>query len=162
MKDNYRAIYKPRGAALEYSPLAVNLYTGCPHGCKYCYVPGCLRKTPEEFHGAYTPRKNIVAMIQCDLEEMEKAQDKRTVLLCFTCDPYPGDDMVTREVLERFREFNQPFQLLTKGGMRAVRDFDLYKPGDAYAATLTACVNAVLHAGSQGLRCQMTVYRACA
>ena len=26
-------IYEPRGRAREYSPLAVNLYRGCSHGC---------------------------------------------------------------------------------------------------------------------------------
>ena len=28
-------IYEPRGKAREYSELAVNLYTGCSHGCRY-------------------------------------------------------------------------------------------------------------------------------
>ena len=42
-------VYVPKGAALEYAPLAVNLYTGCSHGCKYCFAPACLHVTREEF-----------------------------------------------------------------------------------------------------------------
>jgi DNA repair photolyase len=79
-------------------------------------------------------------MVRRDLDEMDAAADFRPVLLCFTCDPYPGeraDNITTRNVLELFKEYNKPFQLLTKGGMKAARDFDLYKSGDAYAATLT-------------------------
>ena len=34
------AIYEPKGAAREYAELACNLYTGCNHGCLYCYAPG--------------------------------------------------------------------------------------------------------------------------
>ena len=31
-------IYEPTGAAREYSPLALNVYTGgCEHRCVYCY-----------------------------------------------------------------------------------------------------------------------------
>lgn len=30
------AIYEPKGAAREYSPLAMNYITGCDHGCAYC------------------------------------------------------------------------------------------------------------------------------
>jgi len=44
---------------------------------------------------------------------------------------------MTRKVLELFKEYNIPFQMLTKGGYRAKRDFDLYKKGDAFASTLT-------------------------
>ena len=44
---------------------------------------------------------------------------------------------VTRNALEILREFDIPFQVLTKGGMRASRDFDLYGPRDAFATTLT-------------------------
>ena len=31
-------IYEPKGKAREYSPLALNLYLECQHGCKYCYA----------------------------------------------------------------------------------------------------------------------------
>lgn len=126
---------------MEYSPLALNLYKGCPHGCKYCYVPGCLRKDRETFVANYAPREKIIDKLQRDLIEMHEAKDNRMVLFCFTCDPYPGeceDNRTTQKALELFKAYNQPFQVLTKGGMKAARDFHLYKKKDAYAATLTA------------------------
>lgn len=140
MKDKYGVIYQPRGAAREYSEMALNIYKGCPHGCVYCYAPSCLQRTKEDFHSTFAPRKDIVNLVQKDLIEMKEAKDKRAVLLCFTCDPYPGeynDNIYTQQVLELFKAYNQPFQLLTKGGMKAARDFHLYKKSDSYAATLT-------------------------
>ena len=143
MKNKYRVIYQPTGAAREYSELALNLYKGCPHECIYCYAPICLQRKREDFHGTLEPRKNIINLAQKDLIEMKEAKDNRKVLLCFTCDPYPGecsDNIYTQQALELFKAYNQPFQLLTKGGMKAARDFHLYKKTDAYAATLT-CID---------------------
>ena len=42
-------IYAPKGQAGEYSPLAVNPYPGCGHGCSYCYVPRMLKMPRVEF-----------------------------------------------------------------------------------------------------------------
>ena len=35
---NGKAIYTPKGAALEYGRIGANFYTGCPHDCEYCYL----------------------------------------------------------------------------------------------------------------------------
>jgi DNA repair photolyase len=43
----------------------------------------------------------------------------------------------TRQVLERLRFYDQPFTILTKGGMLAAKDFDLYTPQDKFGVTLT-------------------------
>ena len=48
---------------------------------------------------------------------------------------------MTRRALEILRDHDIPFQILTKGGMRASRDFDLYGPHDAFATTLTFAAN---------------------
>jgi len=64
-------------------------------------------------------------------------RDKR-VLLCFTCDPYQPCDVeheLTRQVIEIFVDYGVPFQILTKGGSRAARDFDLLARGDGVFAT---------------------------
>lgn len=135
-----KIVYEPKGAALEYSPLAINLYEGCEHGCKYCYAPSCRFKTKEDFFGNQTHRKDVLAKLQKDLEEMVRKEDNRRTLFCFICDPYQKDNdfnMLTRQALTLFSAYNKNFQILSKGGLKATRDFDLYSKGDAYAATLT-------------------------
>lgn len=139
-----RAIYEPKGRALEYSLLACNLFKGCIHGCDYCYAPNVLQKNREDFHSEERagPRKGILKALENDAAKL-KGTDKR-VLLCFTCDPYQPRSIekgVTREALQILRSFDIPFQVLTKGGMRARRDFDLYGPNDAFATTLTFLSN---------------------
>jgi len=131
-------IYEPKGRALEYSWLACNLFSGCVHGCAYCYVPNALHKTTKEFHANATPRRAILEELRKDC--IKFAGTKKRLLLCFTCDPYPPRDMemgITREALLILREHKIPFQILTKAGTRALRDFDLYGPNDAFATTLT-------------------------
>lgn len=44
---------------------------------------------------------------------------------------------MTRQIIQILREFDIPFQILTKAGKRSEVDLDLYGPGDAYAATMT-------------------------
>ena len=133
-------IYEPRGKALEYAPLATNPYRGCGHGCKYCYVPGVLRMSREDFNKGATERKGYLNKLRRDCQHLsENPQEIKQVLFCFTTDPYhPGDTSLTRESLETLVEFDIPFCTLTKGGSRALRDIDLFRPSmDAFATTLT-------------------------
>ena len=69
-------IYEPRGAALEYSPLACNLRKGCTHGCLYCYAPACLRMAPEEFHARSEPRERIIERMDALLIAQAKTTDR--------------------------------------------------------------------------------------
>lgn len=85
---NLKALYKPKGKAGEYSPgLALNLFTGCPHRCVYCYAPLVLHKDREQFHSVVEPRKNILENLKADLEKIGKVDEP--IFLCFTCDPFP-------------------------------------------------------------------------
>lgn len=132
-------IYEPRGRAREYAALAANLYRGCGHRCSYCYGPQTLRMDTRTFH---TPeqRKGALARLTKDAAALEAAGDERPILMSFSCDPYqPLEDelQVTRRAIEILKAAGRRVEILTKGGVRAVRDFDLLAPGDAYAATLT-------------------------
>jgi len=126
---------------LEYSQLAVNIYKGCVHGCSYCYVPKCLRMKPEAFHSSASERKGVLDFLKKDCEYMRSVSDNREVLLCFTTDPYqPTDNTLTREALDIFDYYAINVQLLTKGGTRAARDFDLMKKNKwKFATTLLFC-----------------------
>jgi len=131
-------IYEPRGRAREYAPLAVNLYSGCEHGCLYCYAPAALRRRPEEFHSPAVPRSNILERLRKEAERRQGPREQ--VLLCFTCDPYPPNpetNRVTREAILILKAHGWPVEVLTKGGTRACRDFDILGPRDAFASTLT-------------------------
>lgn len=131
-------IYEPAGRAREYSLLALNLFTGCVHGCDYCYVPKTLHVNPDKFRTKVKPREEILERLRWVAHNF-KGTNKR-VLLCFSCDPYQPEKIehgVTRQALRILREFDIPFQILTKGGLRAARDFDLYGPKDAFASTMT-------------------------
>jgi len=131
-----KPIYEPRGKAKEYCDLAINIYTGCNHGCTYCYAPKVLRKTKEQF-AVVEPRKDIVDALKKQLVA-EDIKD-REIQLCFTCDPYPAeiDTSVTREVIEIIKNSGNHVRILTKGGNRTLRDFDLLDNGDWFGTTIT-------------------------
>lgn len=134
----FKIIYEPKGRAREYADLALNIYDGCSFGCIYCFSPLVLKKDRAAFHKLIKARDNLLEKVQkdCNLNLFVG----RKVHLCFTCDPYQNIDIelkLTREVLQIFKQHNVNFQILTKGGLRALRDFDLYKTGDSFGTTLT-------------------------
>jgi len=141
-------IYEPAGRAREYAPLALNLYNGCAHGCTYCYAPAACRKDRADFHARPVPRVDVIAKLERELAKdievgMQRMNgQKDPVLLCFTCDPYQplaAETNVTRRAIELLHEYGYPVHILTKGGTRAVPDFDLLgtHDHDAFASTLT-------------------------
>lgn len=133
-------IYEPAGMAREYAERACNIYRGCEHGCIYCYAPSCLRMKAADFHAASVGRKGVVRGVREEAGRLNG--DARRVLLCFTCDPYgPSEQGLTREVIRALRDAGRPFQVLTKGGTRAVRDFDLYADGAGWFGTTLAWTN---------------------
>lgn len=134
-----KPIYKPKGAAKEYGDLAINIYTGCPHRCYYCFAPSVLRRNREQFHTHVEPRTGIVDAVRRQIEQ-EKITDK-LIHLCFTCDPYPTgyDTTTTREIIKLLKDSGNHVQILTKGD--GTRDFDLLDSGDWYGVTLDGTRN---------------------
>lgn len=128
-----KPIYEPTGKAKEYGDYAINIYTGCPHRCYYCFAPNVLHREREKFHGHVEPRKNIVEEAHKQLDR-EKITGK-TIHLCFTCDPYPfrHDSTPTREIIKLLKEHGNHVQILTKGD--GSRDFDLLDGEDWYGVT---------------------------
>ncbi len=139
MLSKTSVIYEPWGKAREYSPLAVNLYSGCAHSCEYCYAPATLHTTKEKFHNP-APRKDILKKIEFDARKLQLNNETGPVLLCFTCDPYqPIDDRyrLSRQTIQILHSYNLNVMILTKGGQRAERDFDLLNCDDWFGVTLT-------------------------
>ena len=119
-------IYEPKGRAREYSPLALNLYKGCTHGCQYCYVPRIFGKWNKNYdHGDCQPA--------FDPSELKKSAAKlqgcgKQILLSFTSDPYCGiDNTPTRKALEILNRYQHHVAILTKGGTRCLKDIDLFR-----------------------------------
>lgn len=134
-------IYAPRGQAGEYSALATNPYRGCGHKCAYCYVPKVLRmKDREEFDTAANVRPDYKKNLLKEAKKYQKAEIKEQVMLSFTTDPYhPFDTSMTRETIQILQAHGLGVCTLTKGGSRALRDIDLFRPDrDAHACTLTS------------------------
>jgi DNA repair photolyase len=118
-------IYVPNGKAREYSPLALNIYNGCDHGCTYCYVQGIKRsKTCCQI---VQERKDLLSLLH---KELKQSKPQKQILLSFMCDPYSNYDEtagVTREVLKELNAVGCLVALLTKGGKRCLRDLDIFK-----------------------------------
>jgi DNA repair photolyase len=132
-----KALYVPSGRAREYAAWALNLYTGCPHGCKYCFAPRVTHQTAATF-AASQPRKSILQKLESDLLRLRPFSLQpsafslpSSVHLCFTCDPYQpleARHQLTRSAIQLLHAAGIAVQILTKAADRASRDFDLLVP----------------------------------
>jgi len=133
-------IYEPRGKAREYSELAINLWTGCSHACKYCYCPAILRKTVDEWSKNPYARTRIIQQLERDLKKMTDDDKQKELLFSFMTDPYQSDEcaFMTRQALLLCEHYElKNVQVLTKAGFRAVKDFDIIKRnGWKFASTI--------------------------
>ncbi|MBR5818149.1 MAG: radical SAM protein [Clostridia bacterium] len=134
-----KPIYIPSGKAKEYGDYALNIYTGCPHRCFYCFAPNVLHRDRQQFHEVVEPRKDIVEETRRQIER--EGITGKLIHLCFTCDPYPHgyDTTATREIISLLKSTGNNVQILTKGD--GSRDFDLLGPEDWYGITLDGIGN---------------------
>ena len=134
-----KPIYIPSGKAKEYGDYALNIYTGCPHRCFYCFAPNVLHRDRQQFREVVEPRKDIAEETRRQIER--EGITGKLIHLCFTCDPYPHgyDTTVTREIISLLKSTGNNVQILTKGD--GSRDFDLLGPEDWYGITLDGIGN---------------------
>lgn len=108
-------IYEPSGKAREYSPLALNLYNGCGHGCVYCYVPNAIKMDRKLFDSGANPKKDIEQKLEKSCKKF--ANTEHQVLMSFATDPYNSENEkynCTRTALELFLKYKIPVAILTK------------------------------------------------
>ena len=103
-------------------------------------MPLFTKQPRRDFDAGAVVRRDILSGLRNDARKYQSAGITEQVLLSFTSDPYHrGDTSVTRAALEILIEHGLAFCTLTKGGTRALRDLDLFRPDrDAFACTLTS------------------------
>jgi DNA repair photolyase len=117
-----------RSALGEYS---LNCYTGCAHGCAYCYARFMQRFHPhDETWGAFVDVKiNAVETLKRQLRRAAPG----SVFLSSACDawqPAEADYRLTRRCCELLLERGFSIHALTKSKL-IVRDLDVLAAGDA-------------------------------
>lgn len=133
-----QVIYETKGRAREFSELACNIFTGCSHGCVYCYAPMAIHCKEETFH---SPKIRVTAHdVFTSAKKLVAKGENRKVLFSFIGDPYIPEEQetqLTRKCITALHDAGLNIIILTKGGLRSTRDFDLLNSQDAYATTLT-------------------------
>jgi DNA repair photolyase len=132
-----KPIYEPKGKAKEYGDYCVNIYTGCNHGCTYCYARMMHERWQKTPFDDVQPKAGLLDALYKQLDTGK--YEGKLIHLCFTCDPYPADvdTTITRQVIAALKGADCHVQILTKGGYRAERDFDLLDPGDWFGVTIS-------------------------
>jgi DNA repair photolyase len=133
-----QTIYEPKGRAGEYCELVLNIYPSCNHGCTYCWANDMRKRWGKDSPDTFTARPGLLPALEKELAKGKYAG--RTIWLCDSCDPYPAppvDTTITREVIKLLKTAGCHVQILTKGGSRAERDFDLLDGQDWFGVTIT-------------------------
>jgi DNA repair photolyase len=98
--------------------LTFNPYSGCDHGCVYCYASSYVPRFNE-----CRPKRNLLAILKREAAQLEG----ETISISNSSDPYPLAETsasLTRRCLEILVENNCRIQIITKSNV-VVRDCDL-------------------------------------
>lgn len=99
--------------------LSLNPYTGCPHGCLYCYASSYI-----PHFSRCRPKADLLRRLS---REAAKVQPGRLVAMSNSSDPYPPleeETQLSRSCLEILRARRLSVQVVTKSCL-AARDADL-------------------------------------
>jgi len=116
---------------------AINPYTGCQHGCSYCYA-----RFTKRFSGHREPWGEFVdvKINAPDLLRLEISKKRRgRVWVSGVCDPYqPLEEKygLTRRCLEILRQHNWPVIIQTRSPL-VLRDMDIIKEAREFEVGLT-------------------------
>ncbi len=111
----------------------INPYTGCIHGCVYCYARFMKRFTnhPEPWGTFLDAKVNAAQALRRQLAHRREPFEK-PVFLSSVTDPYQPPEkrwQITRQLLEVLLEYQAPLSILTKSDL-VLRDIDLLKQFD--------------------------------
>ncbi len=111
---------------------SLNVYTGCPHACVYCYITSYIKSGFK-----CRIKRNLLPRLRKELEN-EKWEVK-VVTLSASSDPYPKIEeklKLTRKCIEMLREFGWKLLIVTKSDL-VTRDIDLLKGVSVVSLTIT-------------------------
>ena len=108
-------------------PYVVNPYTGCQHGCSYCYARFMKRVTGhKEPWGEFVDVKiNAAELLRVEIRKKKRGR----VWISGVCDPYqPLEEhyRLTRQCLELLAHHNWPVIIQTRSPL-VLRDIDVIK-----------------------------------
>lgn len=119
-KINGKAIYTPKGAALEYGKVGCNFYTGCPHDCEYCYLkrgaPGKLLGSKEvRLKSCFKDTNDALEMFCKEARKHMEYIRKNGIFFSFTTDPLIAETIDLTISAMNFCIYNEiPVLVLTK------------------------------------------------
>jgi len=100
--------------------LTFNPYTGCDHGCIYCYASSYIPR-----FSSCRPKKNLIPRLRREAAKLKG----EIISIANSSDPYPNREektCLTRECLEALAKSNCRIQIVTKSTL-VVRDIDLLR-----------------------------------
>ncbi len=115
--------------------LSLNPYTGCPHGCLYCYASSYI-----PFFQKCRPKADILRRLGKDAA---KIRPGTLVAMSNSSDPYPPmekDLELSRRCLEILRKWHLKVQVVTKSDL-VIRDVDLLSNMKATVAITVTTLN---------------------
>lgn len=114
-----KALYQPKGKAAEYSPWAVNFYTGCSNDCEYCYckrgVMSHVWDNKPRLKKCFTTTQNALDVFNMELGKNINKIGDSGILFSFTTDPLlPETRDLTFRAMEDAISLGIPVKILTK------------------------------------------------
>lgn len=108
-------IYETKGAAKEYCEYAVDVFTGCPHLCEYCYAKAKADKTNTNFVDIKVHDGVLSATEEFLMTHSEYRG--RTIFLGFSSDPFPMgyDHIATIDMIKLLKRYGCHIMFCTKG-----------------------------------------------
>jgi DNA repair photolyase len=96
-------------------------YTGCEHGCLYCYASSYVRR----FHEC-RPKRDLLRLVRSDAARLP---ENALISMSNSSDPYPPMEQglqLTKRCLEEFQNRNLRILVITKSDL-ILRDLDLLR-----------------------------------
>lgn len=110
------------------TPYSLNPYSGCAHGCRYCYVPSVTHEEQAAWGGWVQVKRNLPRLLSREV----RRKDPGLVFLSSATDPYQpveGRYRVTRYCLEVLERVDWPLRVLTRSPLLR-RDLDVLQGFD--------------------------------